>query len=158
MLGRVAHGANLDVGRTRRDADDHPQRGGEEAARGLHLLNHAAQHELRGVEVGNHAVLERTDGLDVRIGLLVHLAGLMTDGDHLAGVHVEGHDGGLVHHDLAVIDYQRIGRSEVDGQLLCQRKHSHIYSLNFLIVKQVRVRIRKNSRGTPPQEHIHGQR
>ena len=50
----------------------------------------------------------------------VHLARLVADGDHLARMHVEGHDRRFVDNDLAVIDYQRVGRSEVDGQLLCQ--------------------------------------
>lgn len=69
VLGRVAHGTYLDVGRSRRDADHHPQRGGEKAARGLDFLDHAAQHQLRGIEIGDHAVLQRPDRLDVRVGL-----------------------------------------------------------------------------------------
>ena len=120
VLGRIAHGTYLDVGRSRWDADHHPQRGGEKAARGLDFLDHAAQHQLRGIEIGDHAVLQRPDRLDVRVGLFVHLARLVADGDHLARMHVEGHDRRFVDNDLAVIDYQRVGRSEVDGQLLCQ--------------------------------------
>ena len=120
VFGRVAHGAYFDVGRAGGNADHHAQRGGEEAARGLDLLDHAAQHQLRGVEVGDHAVFERTDGLDVRVGLLVHLAGLLADGHEFARVDVQGHDRRFVDDDLAVVNYQRVGRSEVDGQLLCQ--------------------------------------
>ena len=120
MLGGVAHGADFDVGRTRRNADHHTQRGGEETARSLDFLDHAAQHQLRGVEVGDHAVFERTDGFDVRVGLLVHLAGLLADGHEFARVDVQRHDRRFVDDDLSVVNYQRVGRSEVDGQLLCQ--------------------------------------
>ena len=120
MFGRIAHGADLHVGRTRRNADHHPERGGEQAARGLDLLDHPAQHQFGGIEVGDHAVLERPDRLDVRIGLLVHLARLMADGHEFARMHVERHDRRFVHDDLAVVNYQRVGRPEVDGQLLCQ--------------------------------------
>ena len=89
-------------------------------ARGLHLLDHAAQHQLRGVEVGDHAVLERADRLDILVGLAVHLAGLVTDRHQLAAVEVEGHDRRFVHHDLPVMDNDRIGRPQVDRQFLCQ--------------------------------------
>ena len=120
VLRRIAHGTNLHVGRTRRDADHHSQRRGEEAARGFDFLDHAPQHQLRGVEIGDHAVLQRTDRFDVRIGFLVHLPRLLADGDQFSRVNVQGDDRGFVHDDLAVINYQRVGRTEVDGQLLCQ--------------------------------------
>ena len=50
----------------------------------------------------------------------MHLARLMADGHDLARMHVERHDRRFIDHDLAVVDYQRVGRTEVDGQLLCQ--------------------------------------
>ena len=92
----------------------------EAIARSLDFLDHAAQHQLRSVEIGDHAVLQRTDRLDVRIGLLVHLAGLRTDSHQFTGVYVQRHDGRLVHHDLPVVNNQSIGRTQVDSQLLCQ--------------------------------------
>ena len=133
VLGRVAHGADLDVGGSGGDADDHAQRRCEEASGGLDLLDHAAEHEFRGVEVGDDAVFERADGLDVRVCLLVHLAGLLSDCDEFSGVDVEGDDRRFVDDDLPVIDYQRIGRTEVDGQLLCQRKDSHKATPNTIL-------------------------
>ena len=125
VLGRVANGADFDVGRTRRNADHHPKRRGEQLARDLDFLNHAAQHHLCGREVGDHAVFERADGLDVRVGLFVHLTGDLSDGFEFARVHVERHDGRFVDNDLSVVNYQCVGRSEVDGQLFSQRKKSH---------------------------------
>ena len=79
------------------------------------------------------AVLERADRLDIRIGLLVHLAGLMTDGNEFSGMYVECHDRRFVDDDLAVVDDQRVGRSEVDRQFLCQRKDPHNLLPSFFI-------------------------
>ena len=44
MLGRVTHGANFDICRTRRDADNHLERRREERASGLNLAYHTTQH------------------------------------------------------------------------------------------------------------------
>lgn len=120
MFGGIPHGTDLDIGRAGRNADHHADRGGEEIARRLDFLDHAAQHQLRSVEIGDHAVLQRTDRLDVRIGLLVHLAGLRTDSHQLTRVYVQRHDGRLVYHDLPVVNDQSIGRTQVDSQLLRQ--------------------------------------
>src|SRR5699024_7925698 len=62
VFGRFADGAYFHVRGTRRDADDHAQRRAEEVAAHLDLLYHAPEHQFRGVEIGNDAVLERTDG------------------------------------------------------------------------------------------------
>ena len=67
-------------------------------------------------------VLQRADRLDVLMRLAVHLAGFLADGHRLAGMLVERDDRRLVDDDLAVVDYDRVGCAEVDGQLLCQRE------------------------------------
>ena len=69
---------------------------------------------------GINAVFQRTYRLDVLMGLAVHLARFLTDCHRLAGMLVERHDRRLVHDDFPVADYDRVGRAEVDGQLLCQ--------------------------------------
>jgi len=79
------------------------------------------------VEIGDHAVFQGADRFDVGVGLLMHGARPFADGDQLAGVGVDGDDRRLVHHHAAVVDDQGIGRTEVDGQLLCQRKKSHMF-------------------------------
>ena len=132
VFGRVAHGADLDVSRSRRDADHHFDRGREEMPRTLDLLYHAAQHQFGGREIGDHAVFQGADRFDVGVGLLMHGARPFADGNQLAGVGVDGDDRRLVHHHAAVVDDQGIGRTEVDGQLLCQRKKSHMFFL-FII-------------------------
>ena len=50
----------------------------------------------------------------------MHLPRLLADGDQFSRVNVQRDDRGFVHDNLAVINYQRVGRTEVDGQLLCQ--------------------------------------
>lgn len=114
--GRAAHGCPSSP----KDTDHHAQRGGE-AARGLDFLimprsiSSVALKSAITPSFGGRIVL-------MLIGLLVHLAGLLADGHEFACVHVQSRDRRFVDDNLAVVNYQRIGRSEVDGQLLCQRK------------------------------------
>ena len=103
VFGRFADGTYFHVRGTRRDADDHAQRRAEEVTAHLDLFYHAPEHQFRGVEIGDDAVLERTDGADVLVRLAVHLLGLFADGHHLAGMDVHGDDGRFVHDHLAVI-------------------------------------------------------
>ena len=98
----------------------HLQRGTEQSAVAFDHFDHSSEHDLRSIEVGDHTVLERTNRLDILMGLTVHLAGSLTDGLHLAGMLVERNDRRLVHYDLTVADNDRIGGSQIDGQLLCQ--------------------------------------
>ena len=80
MFARVAHGADLDLGRARGDADHHAERGGEPAAFRAYHLHHAADHLLGGVEVGDHSVAERTDRADAGRLLAFHLMCHRADG------------------------------------------------------------------------------
>ena len=86
------------------------------------------------ISTGFHIVLDESGNyaFDVGVGLLMHGARPFADGNQLAGVGVDGDDRRLVHHHAAVVDDQGIGRTEVDGQLLCQRKKSHMFFL-FII-------------------------
>ena len=109
MFGRIAHGPDLHVGRAGRDADHHFQRRTEQPSVALDHFDQTAQHNLRGVEIGDHAVFQRAYRLDILMGFAVHLARFFVDRHRLA-----------VHDDFPVADYDRVGRAEVDGQLLCQ--------------------------------------
>jgi hypothetical protein len=51
---------------------------------GLDHADHALDHLLGGLEVGDHAIAQRPHGLDVLVRLAVHLLGLAADGDDLA--------------------------------------------------------------------------
>ena len=91
VLGRIAHGTYLDVGRSRRDADHHPAaRGRRGCPEVLTFLIMPRSISSVAVEIGDHAVLQRPDRLDVRVGLFVHLARLVADGDHLARMRRRG--------------------------------------------------------------------
>ena len=120
VFGRIAHGPDLHVGRAGRDADHHFQRRTEQSSVALDHFDQTAQHDLRGVEIGDHAVFQRAYRLDILMGFAVHLARFFADRHRLAGMLVERHDRRLVHDDFPVADYDRVGRAEVDGQLLCQ--------------------------------------
>ena len=61
------------------------------------------------------------------------LMGLVADGDEFSGMDVECDDRGFVDDDLPVIDNERVGRTEVDGQLLSQRKDSHKATPNTIL-------------------------
>jgi hypothetical protein len=84
----------------------------------VRLLDEVVQHLLGDFEVGDHAVLHGLDGHDVAGRAAQHLLGLFAHGFHLAGVLVDGDDGGLVDNDaLAGRVDQRVGGAEIDGQV-----------------------------------------
>ena len=81
----------------------------------VHLLDEVAQHLLGHVEVGDHAVLQRPDGLDRARGAAEHALGLDADGVDLAGARVDRDDRRLAQHDAAAAHVdERVGRAEVD--------------------------------------------
>ena len=86
----------------------------------MHLADEMLDHLLRHLEVGDHAVAQRADGLDVARGAAEHLLGLLADGEHhlLAPDIRDGDYPGLVQHDPAAFDVDEgIGRAEVDGHV-----------------------------------------
>ena len=118
VLGRLLHGPLLDPGDARRHADDHA---GLHPPAAVHLVDEVAQHLLADLEVGDDAVLQRPDGLDVRRRAADHALGLEADGERAAVAHVDGHDRRLVEHDAvaAHVD-QRVGGTEVDRHVAAQ--------------------------------------
>ena len=75
------------------------------------LLDHAANHVLSGVEVGDYTVAQRPHGADALMHLAVHLAGTLTHGDGLVGLGVEGDHRRLVDDDAVVMDDNGVGCS-----------------------------------------------
>ena len=128
MLGRVAHRANLDVRAARRNRNNHLQRRAEKPPTAFNHLDQPAEHQFGGVEIGDHAVFQRTDRTDILVRLAMHLARLLADSHQFARMLVERYDRRLVNDDLAVVYDNRVGRTQVDSQLLCQRKQPHIVS------------------------------
>ena len=126
VLGGVAHGADLHFRGAGRDAHHNLEVGGEElgtAAAGL--LDEAADHHLRRVEVGDHAVAQRPDGLDARAGPFVHQFGLGAEGDAFARIIVDSHDAGLIQHNLVILVNDGVGGTQIDSQFLIQKRESH---------------------------------
>ena len=125
-LSGVADGADLHRRGTGRDADHHLEAGGEEALLVVDHSDEAADHHLCGVEVGDHAVLEGTDGADVRAGTLVHLLCLASDGDKFVGEFIYCDDGGLVNHLLVVHKDDGVGGSKVYSEVLGKKIECHL--------------------------------
>ena len=109
----VLHGPFLDLGYLRRNRDDDPWANQERAAVGL--SNEMLEHLLGDLEVGDHAVLHRANGLDVARSLAQHFLGPGADRLDPVGDPVDSDDRRLDHGDSTTphID-QGIGRSEID--------------------------------------------
>ena len=118
VFGAVLDRPLLDLRDARGDADDHAQGRVEQAPAALYHPDHAFDHVLRALEVGDHAVLQGPDRLDVLVRLTVHLLGLAPDGHGLVGRAVLGDDGRFIHHHLVLVVDHRVGRAEIDGDLL----------------------------------------
>ena len=78
---------------------------------GAHFLDHAANHVLGSVKVGDNTVAQGTHGADTLVHLAVHLAGTLTHCNGLVGLGIEGHDRGLVDDDAVVMDDNGVGCS-----------------------------------------------
>ena len=112
---RLLDRALLDPGHSRRDADD-DARVGEPVL--VHFLDEVAQHLLRDVEVGDHAVLERPDRRDRPGGAAEHALGLDADGVYLARALVDRDHARLREHDAATAHVdERVRGSEVHGHV-----------------------------------------
>ena len=111
MLARVADGTDFDLGRTRGNAYDHAQRGREPVILGAHFLDHAADHVLGSVKVGDDTVAQGAHGADALVDLAVHLTGAFTDGDRLVSFGVKCHDRGFVNDDAVIMDDNGVGCS-----------------------------------------------
>jgi hypothetical protein len=67
-----------------------------------------------GVKIGNHSIAQRPYSFDIFVRLAVHLARLFANGDRLAGVLVNSHDRGLVHHNFVVVDNDGVSGPQVN--------------------------------------------
>ena len=115
VLGGFLHGALLDPGDARGHADHHPRLG--ETMR-VHAADEVAQHHLADLEVGDDAVLQGPDRLDVARGPADHPLGLDADRERVAVLDVDGHDRRLVEHDPAAADvHEGVRGAEVDGHV-----------------------------------------
>src|SRR5476651_1412111 len=117
-LGRFLNGAALDGGGAGGHAD-HDLRMGEGAAI-VHLRDEVLDHRLGYFEVGDDAVAQRADRLDVARGTTQHHLGFFADREDLAlpALRRERHDRGFVQDDAATLDVdQRVRRAQVDAHI-----------------------------------------
>ena len=102
----------------------------------MHLLDEVPEHLLRHLEVGDHAVLERADGLDVAGRAAQHALGLDADGVHLARALVDRDDRRLGQHDAATAHVdQRVGRAEVDGHVAAAERAEVVEDAHFRLAE-----------------------
>ncbi len=100
----------------------------------VHLLDEVTKHLLGHVEVGDHAVLERTNRLDRPRRAAEHPLGLDADGVDLVRARVDRDDRRLGQHDAATADVdERVRRAEVDRHVAAAeagelREDSHALS------------------------------
>ena len=122
MLAGVAHGPDLHLGASGRNADHNLEVRGEKGSLlVVDLLDEALDHHLGGVEVGDHAVPQRPDGLDSGVSVLMHELGLLTDGYAFACVVVYRDNARGVHHNVVIPENDGVGCSEVHRYLLSQK-------------------------------------
>ncbi len=84
----------------------------------MHAVDEIAQHLLADLEVGDDAVLERPDRLNVRRRTPDHPLRLGPHGQRAPVFDVDGDHGRLVEDDATAADvHQRVGGSEVDSHV-----------------------------------------
>ncbi len=118
------------------------------------------EHGLGDLEVGDDAVPQRPDRLDVAGRAPEHLLGFAADGEDLvaaAGVALDGDDGGLAGHDaLALHVDERVGRPEVDREIVREQAvepvEDHYVRLLDEEVVFTREAFFSRGRATPPEE------
>ena len=115
----IVNRAFLDLRDAAGDADDDTGLGEEGAV--LHGADEVAEHPLRDLEVGDHAVAQRTHGDDVGGGAADHALRLFADGEDALGGAVDSDDGGLDDDDAPSPDHdERVRRPQVDGDVVGQ--------------------------------------
>jgi hypothetical protein len=95
-----------------------------EAAAIVNLGDEVLDHRLGDFEVGDDAVAQRADRLDVARRAAQHHLGLFADGEDLALAALRGerHDRRLVENDAATLHIdQCVGRTEVDPHV-CRKE------------------------------------
>ena len=91
----------------------------------VNLLDEAADHHLRSIEVCDNAVPEGADGAYAGVVALVHELGLLAYCDALAGAVVYCDYAGFVEHYLVILVDDGIGGAQVYCQLLVQERKCH---------------------------------
>ena len=114
--GRLLDRALLDFGHAAGDADDDDRPGREEVAL-VDALDEMFEHALDDVKVGDDAVFERADRLDVRRRAADHALRFQPDGQNAASLQAHRHDRRLRNDDAFLSDVdERVRRAEIDAE------------------------------------------
>src|SRR5262249_3021545 len=117
LHSRVAHRALLDLGDAGGYADD--DAGMHKGAPPMHLADEVVEHLLRHVEVGDDAVLQWPNRLDVSRRPTHHRLGLVAHRKHRVIGLVDGDDGGFVHHDALAADVDEgVRGAQIYGEVI----------------------------------------
>ena len=137
MLRAVSNGTQLNLGTTAGNTDYHSHARREQTITRVNHLNQAAHHLLTGIEVGNHTVTQRADGLDFGVRLLVHHFCLIAYGNHTLAAAIQGNNAGLVNHNPAITDNDGVSGTQVHRKFLAKRKplHKSFLRLYWLAVR-----------------------
>ena len=84
----------------------------------LCVLYKPAHHLFAGVEVGNHAVSQRTYYAVIVVGFFVRQLCRLAHLDHFVAVSVKSYNGWLVNNNFVIADDDCVGSSEVHCQFL----------------------------------------
>ncbi len=106
-------------------ADD-DLRPGERPAVVMHLADEMLDHLFRDLEIGDHAVAQGADCLDISRGAAQHQLGFVADSQNVffAAIVGDGDDGGFVEDDSTAFDvHKRVRRPQVDRHI--GREHAH---------------------------------
>ena len=117
-FGRFLNGPPLDRGRTRRDADDNHRR--RERATVVNFADKIFNHLFGDFKIGNHAVAQRTNGMNVARRAAQHLFGFVAHRQNLffAAIFFNRNHGRLVQHDTLSLN--------VDQRICGTQIHRHI--------------------------------
>jgi hypothetical protein len=118
---RLPNRPPLDLGRAAGNAHEHPWTRPKETVL-VRAVNEVLQHLLGDGEVRDHAILQRTNGLDVSWRATEHALGGVTDRRDALGAAVglgaDRHHRGLVQHDALVTRVDEgVGGSEIDREI-----------------------------------------
>ncbi len=124
VIGRLFDRPPLHAGDAGRDTNDDA---GPGPAALVNLLNEIAQHLLGDVEVGDDAVPQRSNRLDVGGGAADHALGLHPHGQRPVGLGVDGYHRGLIEDDaLTAHIHQRVGGAQVNGHVPASKRKQRV--------------------------------
>jgi hypothetical protein len=93
----------------------------------VEFVDEVLDHLAHEIEVGDHAILHRSDREDFAGSSAQHALGLGPEGLDAAGATLDGHDGRLIDDDTATLDMdQCVRRPEIDPDIVGEEgKEAH---------------------------------